>query len=504
MVIDYEATWTTTDGARMLGVYGWAYFTPDKIPTQRENGASTSFSNQIEYYIIQDRGGYNPATNQQLCRGTPYGEATIDGVLYEFRVCDRIGQPALTGNNVNFKQFFSIPKNTSAQRTSGIIDVTAHFNAWHAAGMYMDGPLYEVAMKIESYNCGSGTNDPSNFNGRGTGSVTRNIFTIGGNVDPNSHVLTTNVTPAGAGTITRSPNAASYGPGTQVTLTRPTSTDWVFSGWSGGGCTGTDTTCVVTMNQAITVTATYTRSPDANLVADGDFPGTSLPPTWTLNTGEGYGGSVATAAVSNNRATITITSVGENPWEPQLTQRGIELEQGKDYNLTFTAQSVGGARNMEVLVQRVGEGSTGWNTYASEVFALTTASQNFSLPFEMTLPSDPSAQLAFNLGGSTNNVIISNVQLVVATGSVSIKPVQTTVRAHTPLVTVRAKTLTVNESPETNVQIRVVNLTGRTVASFNTRGGARLSLEKIPAGMYVVEAKRVRDGVRMRSNVVLR
>lgn len=412
MTVDYAATWSSNDGARMLGIYGWAYFTSNRVPTTRENGQSTSFSNQIEYYILQDRGGYNPATNTSLCRSTPYGEATIDGLVYEFRVCDRIGQPALTGNNVNFKQFFSIPKSTSDHRTSGTIDVTAHFNAWHAAGMYMDGPLYEVAMKLESYNCGNGQNQQSNFQGNGTGSVTRNILTIGGGTTPGNFTLTTNVTPDGAGTITRSSNpAGGYAPGTQVTLTRPTSADWVFSGWSGGGCTGTGATCVVTMNANTTVTAAYTRSPDANLIENGNFPGTSLPTGWTLNAGEGYGGSVATASVSNNRATINITSTGTNVWEPQLTQRGIELEQGRNYVLTFTAQSVGGGRNMEVLVQRVGEGSTGWTTYAQNEFSLTTASQNFSLPFTMDAASDPNAQLAFNLGGSTNNVIISNVSL---------------------------------------------------------------------------------------------
>jgi hypothetical protein len=72
------------------------------------------------------------------------------------------------------------------------------------------------------------------------------------------------------------------------------------------------------------------------------------------------------------------------------------------------------------------------------------------------------------------------------------------------LITVRAKTLVVNESPETKVQIRVVNLTGRTIATFNTTGGSTLSLKKIPAGMYIIEAKRMSDGMRTISNVVLR
>jgi hypothetical protein len=174
MTVDFAATWNSSDDVRYLGLYGWAYFKQDKIPTKRENGNSASFSNQIEWYIIQDRGSYNPTSDRDLCKSTSYGEATINDILYEFRVCDRIGQAMLTGNG-NFKQFFSIPKNTSSHRQSGVVDGSAHFNAWHNAGMYMDGPLYEVAMKIESYKCNN-----NQAQGSGSGSVTKNILTIGG------------------------------------------------------------------------------------------------------------------------------------------------------------------------------------------------------------------------------------------------------------------------------------------------------------------------------------
>jgi hypothetical protein len=184
MTVDFAATWSSSDDVRYLGLYGWAYFVSGKIPTKRENGSSANFSNQIEWYIIQDRGSYNPTTSSD-CK--TYGNgATINGIAYDFKVCDRIGQPMLTGNG-NFKQFFSIPKNTSSHRQSGVVDVSAHFNAWHSAGMYMDGPLYEVAMKIESYKCNNGQ-----AQGSGSGSVTKNILTIGGSAPP--------TTPSSSGT----------------------------------------------------------------------------------------------------------------------------------------------------------------------------------------------------------------------------------------------------------------------------------------------------------------
>jgi hypothetical protein len=177
--IDFAATWTSSDGARMLGVYGWAYYASGSEPTADEDGTSRSYSNQIEYYIIQSRGGWNPATatenGKNLCKQR--GSGTIDDIAYNFYVCDRINKWALTGNgDVNFKQYFSVPQNTSSHRTSGIISVSQHFNKWEELGMKMDGPMYEVAMKVESY---TGNND-----GSGSAKVTRNLLTIGGEPPP--------------------------------------------------------------------------------------------------------------------------------------------------------------------------------------------------------------------------------------------------------------------------------------------------------------------------------
>jgi len=160
--IDFAATWSSTDNVKMLGVYGWAFFASGSQPS--------NFSNQIEYYIIQDRGNYNAATGGT--NSSKKGSATIDGIAYDFYVCDRIGQPMLTGNG-NFKQYFSVPQSTNSHRTSGTISVSKHFEEWAKVGMKMDGPLYEVALKVESYT-------GSNSNASGNATITKNILTIGG------------------------------------------------------------------------------------------------------------------------------------------------------------------------------------------------------------------------------------------------------------------------------------------------------------------------------------
>ncbi len=82
-----------------------------------------------------------------------------------------------------------------------------------------------------------------------------------------THQLSVTTTGTGTGTVTSSPAGiacgstcqASYNDGQQVTLTAAPTSGSTFSGWS-GACSGTGS-CIVTMNQARSVTATFTASP---------------------------------------------------------------------------------------------------------------------------------------------------------------------------------------------------------------------------------------------------
>ncbi|MBK1695464.1 hypothetical protein CKO09_12055 [Chromatium weissei] len=80
--------------------------------------------------------------------------------------------------------------------------------------------------------------------------------------------LNLTIVKAGTGTVTSAPAGINCGAtcsmnfdsGRLVTLTATAVTGSIFSGWSGGGCSGTGT-CTVTMNAAQTVTATFTTAP---------------------------------------------------------------------------------------------------------------------------------------------------------------------------------------------------------------------------------------------------
>lgn len=498
ITLEFEATWNSSDNVKMLGVYGWAYYPSGSEPTQTENGQNTNFSNQIEYYIIQDRGSYNPASGGTNAK--KYGEATIDGIAYEFWVADRIGQPMLTGNG-NFKQYFSVPKSTSSHRQSGKITISKHFDEWDKAGMkMMDCPLYEVAMKVESY-----TGSP---NGSGSAAVTKNLLTLGGSSGGDEFYLVTNVSPSGAGTVTKDPNNTYYAPDASVQLTATAAnSDWKFVGWE-GDASGSASSTTVTMNQDRTVTAKFelvSGDGTTNLIEDGDFPSSSVISTddgasWKLGQGEYWGNSEATANVSNGTATVNVTTIGTESYQPQLVQYGLALDQDVTYKLTFKA-SAAAARKIEVSFQ---QSVDPYATYASQEFDLTTSEQDYEFVFTMDNATDQASQFAFNLGQATGEVSISDVKLVHTTASTSISRGRSVVatRGSTPLVSVKGRTLNVSPADGSKLQVRVIDAQGKVRANFNAAGAAAFSLSDIPAGMYMVNV--TGSGVKQVTSIVLK
>jgi hypothetical protein len=98
-----------------------------------------------------------------------------------------------------------------------------------------------------------------------TGQTVAATFTNGVNPPPTHYMLTVNKAGPGNGTVSSSPTgingcdascSAAFNANTTVTLTASAGGGSVFTGWSGGGCSGTGT-CTVTMSAAQSVTATF-------------------------------------------------------------------------------------------------------------------------------------------------------------------------------------------------------------------------------------------------------
>ena len=95
----------------------------------------------------------------------------------------------------------------------------------------------------------------------------------------------------GSGTVTSAPTGIScgadcaqgYPAGTRVTLTAKAASGSRFAGWSGTGCSGTGTTCSLTLNAATTFTATF--APASTTLPDLFLTSVSVPSTVSRTTG---------------------------------------------------------------------------------------------------------------------------------------------------------------------------------------------------------------------------
>ena len=104
-----------------------------------------------------------------------------------------------------------------------------------------------------------------------------------------SHTLVVNKTGTGSGTVTSNPAGINCGAdcseayltSTSVTLTATTAAGSTFTGWSGGGCSGTGT-CIVTMASDTSVTANFNLV-SSDLIFKDDFEGCNLS-AWSSST----------------------------------------------------------------------------------------------------------------------------------------------------------------------------------------------------------------------------
>lgn len=125
-VVTYTASYSP-NGTSYLTVYGW---TTDPL---------------VEFYILEAHDpAYRPPGNGPDV--TSYSDIQVDGGTYQVRRSQRVDQPSIIGT-ASFPQYWSLRKQG---RTSGSIDVAAHFAAWERAGLQM-GDIYEVSMAVEGF-----------------------------------------------------------------------------------------------------------------------------------------------------------------------------------------------------------------------------------------------------------------------------------------------------------------------------------------------------------------
>jgi len=167
---------------------------------------------------------------------------------------------------------------------------------------------------------------------------------------------TLSVTLAGTGTgsVTSNPPgincpqtcSASFVAGTQVTLTETAGANSTFGGWSGGGCSGTNSTCVVTLTANQQVTATF-NGPLLNVILAGTGTGTVTSSPAGINCGSicswnfTFGTQVTLSETPGPNSTFTgwsVSSCGNN------STCTVTMNGNQQVTATFT-----GPQNINVL-----------------------------------------------------------------------------------------------------------------------------------------------------------
>ncbi len=159
------------------------------------------------------------------------------------------------------------------------------------------------------------------------------------------------LTPVGSGTISAQPPTANnmYNAGTVVSLTATPGTGYQFSGWS-GACSGTATTCNVTMDAAKSVTATFTAQQFAltlTTVGDGSISATPAGGTYpfgTVVTLTANPSVTTTTAAATTAARTAVSAAGSQfvGWSGACATAGtaptcdVTMNAAKSVTATFT------------------------------------------------------------------------------------------------------------------------------------------------------------------------
>lgn len=123
-----------------------------------------------------------------------------------------------------------------------------------------------------------------------------------------------------------------------------------------------------------------------------------------------WGDASAETKVEHGQIEVVIDEAGKDPWEIQLEQKELTIEQGRIYRLQFSAS----ADEEREIVANVGMSKEPWDTYSNlGNISIGPEKKTIRKTFTMKNSTDRNARLFFDLGKhSSANVRISNVSLI--------------------------------------------------------------------------------------------
>ena len=171
--------------------------------------------------------------------------------------------------------------------------------------------------------------------------------------------------------------------------------------------TGEYTVILTAINSTTGVISTYTSNVSifvfaGGLVMNGNFESGTSP--WTSGVASAISPSLLVSDGGNTYFTVNVTAAG-NPYDVNLSHKGINIIQGKTYRLTFDAWS----NVNRSMVVGIGLSGNPW-TNITAISNLTTTVQNFSVDLVANFANNNS-RVIFDLGAAIGRVNIDNVTL---------------------------------------------------------------------------------------------
>ena len=171
--------------------------------------------------------------------------------------------------------------------------------------------------------------------------------------------------------------------------------------------TGEYTVKLTAKNTTTGVSRTYSSNVSifvfaGGLVINGNFESGTSP--WTSGVANAISPSLLLSAAGNTYFSVNVTAAG-NPFDVNLSQKGINIIQGKTYRLTFDAWS----NVNRSMVVGIGLSGSPW-TNTTVISNLTTTVQNFSVDLVANF-ANTNSRVIFDLGAAIGRVNIDNVTL---------------------------------------------------------------------------------------------
>jgi hypothetical protein len=266
------------------------------------------------------------------------------------------------------------------------------------------------------------------WSGACSGASSSCTVTMDGNKTVNArfgYLLTVNRTGGGGGTVSATVSGGSlnglncgavcsfvYNSGTVVTLTATPASGATFIGWSGAGCSGTGT-CSVIMNQAHSVSATFTFPLSVSRYNNGGGSVTSDPAGIECGTG----GTCAVSFVNGTQVTLTAMP---NFNATFAGWTGCDIVSGTTCTVTMTSvRNVAARFQYPVNVANSG-GGTVTGPGGMNCGSTCSVSYNYNDPVTLTATPAPNASLGSwsgcdSVSGNTCTVSATNARTVSAT-----------------------------------------------------------------------------------------